>query len=54
MIKQRGGEYNGRISRGNSSETKEANQKEENSETSGRSRLGTLSPRKEHLENLKI
>ena len=38
---------------GNSSETKEANQKEENSETSGRPQLGTESPSKEHVEDLK-
>ena len=38
---------------GNNSETKEANQKEENSETSGRPRRGTQNPSKEHLENLK-
>ena len=38
---------------GNNSETKEANQEEENSETSGRPRRGTQNPSKEHLENLK-
>ena len=54
MIKEKGGENKWKSQgRATGLRPKEANQEDENSETSGRPRRGTQNPSKEHLENLK-